>query len=155
MLNSLINVMQNMWRDGDCGATELINNIAAHIIEQHWNTPAVNARQNTVFDYRIKFALEHLNTVEEPHHLNRLAREVGLSRSHFFKLFRECTGFSPLMFVNAHRMETAIAGITRSDASLIDLAFDLGFSTHGNFTRFFRQQIGVTPSNFQRAAVGV
>jgi len=156
LIQSLVNLMQNMSSNSENCAIELVDKIAIHIIEQHWNSPGRVARNNIVFDHRIRSAIRHMNTIDSgPHPLNQLARRVGLSRSHFFKLFHQQTGFSPLMFVNAHRMETAIAGITQRDISLINLAFDLGFSTHGNFTRFFRQQVGVTPSKFQRATVEV
>ncbi len=156
MIQALVILMQNMSGDSEREAIELVDMIAIHIIKQHWNSPGRVARNNIVFDHRIRSAIRHMNTIDSgPYPLNQLARRVGLSRSHFFKLFHEQTGFSPLMFVNAHRMETAIAGITQKDIPLINLAFDLGFSTHGNFTRFFRQQVGVTPSKFQRATVEV
>jgi AraC-like DNA-binding protein len=38
--------------------------------------------------------------------------------------------------------------------SLISVALDLGFSAPSNFSRFFKEHTGVTPSTFQRAASG-
>lgn len=156
LIQSLVNLMQNMSSVSENCANELVDKIAVHIIEQHWSSPIGIGGNNIAFDHRIRAAIRHLYTADEgSHHLNQLARQVGLSRSHFFKLFHEQTGFSPLMFINSHRMETAITRITKSDISLTNLAFNLGFSTHGNFTRFFRQQVGVTPSKFQRATLEV
>jgi AraC-like DNA-binding protein len=58
-----------------------------------------------------------------------------------------------MFYVNATQTESAIAQLTRSDISLIDLADELGFSPQGNFTRFFRQHGGVTPNRFHNIAI--
>jgi AraC-like DNA-binding protein len=113
----------------------------------------VPRRAAGVFDYRIRRALDLLNVPDGPVRIDTVAREVGLSRPRFFELFHECTGVTPSRVVNAARMERAIGALTRDRAPLGDLALDLGFATPGNFSRFFRQQIGVSPKAFRRAAV--
>jgi AraC-like DNA-binding protein len=40
--------------------------------------------------------------------LDSVAREVGLSRPHFYKLFRAQVGLTPNLYLNALRMERAI-----------------------------------------------
>jgi AraC family transcriptional regulator len=106
-----------------------------------------------VFDYRIRRALGLLHDAEGPVRLDGVARAVGLSRPRFFELFHECTGVTPSRVVNAARMERAIGALTGGRSPLGDLALDLGFATPGNFSRFFRQQIGVSPYAFRRAAI--
>ena len=46
--------------------------------------------------------------VGETMELDHVAREVGLSRPHFFKLFRTQVGLTPNLYANALRMERAI-----------------------------------------------
>lgn len=83
-----------------------------------------------------------------------LARTCGLSRPHFFHLFRECTSVAPAMYLNTLRMESAFsrlpmtgnAGVT----SINRLAETLGFSEPQHFTRFFRQNLGIPPSEYRR-----
>jgi AraC-like DNA-binding protein len=36
---------------------------------------------------------------------------------------------------------------------LIELADELGYGNHGNFTRFFTQHVGVSPSEFRRQTI--
>lgn len=104
-------------------------------------------------DFRIRRAVDLLHRTGGPLRLDAVAREVGLSRPRFFELFHQCTGLTPSRVVNAVRMEQAIGVLTRDRSPLGELAFDLGFATPGNFSRFFRQQIGVSPNAFRRTAV--
>ena len=78
--------------------------------------------------------------------ISTVAQSVNLSRSHFFELFRRCTGLSPVVFANVLRMEFAFDALADKDESLIHIGDELGFSAQGHFTRFFKQHQGVTPS---------
>ena len=102
-------------------------------------------------DRRIRRALELLQTcASDDRDLDDLACAVGLSRAHFFKLFREATGLTPHLYLNTLRMESALRTLADSDVTLSRLSADLGFSAQGHFTRFFEQRIGTVPSQYRR-----
>lgn len=82
--------------------------------------------------------------------LDGVARDAGLSRPHFFKLFRENVGLTPNIFLNTLRMEAAIERITASDEPVTSIGLDLGFSSQASFTRFFISNVGIPPSNYRR-----
>ncbi len=84
--------------------------------------------------------------------LDEIARESGLSRPHFYKLFRKQTGVTPNLFMNTLRMEKALDFLTDSDRSVTDISYDLGFSSQSGFTRFFCANVGMAPSDYRRAA---
>ena len=102
-------------------------------------------------DPRIRRAIAWLreNTGGEPD-MNRLAEHCGLSRAHFFALFHRCTGVTPNVYLNVLRMESAIRDLASGKTSLTDISYDLGFSAPAHFTRFFRQHLGITPSQYRR-----
>lgn len=101
-------------------------------------------------DPRIRRAIELLGTrVGDGVDMDELAESSGLSRSHFFALFRRCTHVTPGVYANVLRMEAAIDGLTRSGDSIAALSSRLGFSAQGHFTRFFRQHLGITPSDYR------
>lgn len=102
-------------------------------------------------DYRIRRAIERLRAhVGSDVPVDALAQEVGLSRAHFFRLFREETHLTPHVYLNVLRFEAAVSQLTRSDQSLATLSDSLGFSEQGHFTRFFRNHLGITPSEYRR-----
>jgi AraC-like DNA-binding protein len=80
-----------------------------------------------------------------------VARDAGLSRPHFYKLFREQIGVTPNIYLNTLRMERAIEFLTGSDRSITDIGFDLGFSSQSVFTRFFMANVGMAPTDYRRA----
>lgn len=84
--------------------------------------------------------------------LNSIARGAGLSRPHFFKLFKENTGLTPNIYLNTLRMEAAIDKLTLSSDAVTSIGLDLGFSSQASFTRFFASNVGIPPSDYRRVA---
>jgi AraC-like DNA-binding protein len=82
--------------------------------------------------------------------LDDIARESGLSRPHFYKLFREQVGVPPNMYMNTLRMEAAITRLTGGLAAVTDIGLDLGFASQASFTRFFIANVGIAPSDYRR-----
>lgn len=153
-VDHLVEALLSIWLN-EGGALSLVTAIVKEIVLTYWTSPTAKHVPPRANDYRIRRAMRELKTTGATPRLEQVAQNVGLSRSHFFELFREQTGISPMFYVNAARMESAIGRLTRSDVSLIELADELGFSTHGNFTRFFRQQVGVTPNRFRNIATNL
>ncbi len=83
-------------------------------------------------------------TVEE------LAREAGLSPSHFAHVFKATIGVSPMQFVTSYRLERARQRLADIDAPIIDIAHACGFSDQAHFSRVFKQNEGLTPSQFRK-----
>jgi transcriptional regulator GlxA family with amidase domain len=103
-------------------------------------------------DYRIRKALKLMqDCVGEAMELDHVAREAGLSRPHFFKLFRAQVGLTPNLYVNALRMERAIDRLAVTGEAVADIGFDLGFSSQASFSRFFIANGVVPPSAYRRS----
>lgn len=104
-------------------------------------------------DHRVRKAATLMKThVRERECLDKVARSVGLSRPHFFALFKEQMGLTPNVYWNSMRMAEAARQLRASEEPLIDIASELGFSTQGNFSRFFRDHFGVPPTMYRSAA---
>jgi AraC-like DNA-binding protein len=82
--------------------------------------------------------------------LDAVAREVGLSRPHFFKLFHEQVGVTPAIYLNSLRMEEAIERLACTPHPVTEISFDLGFSSQASFSRFFIANGVVAPSAYRR-----
>ncbi len=105
-------------------------------------------------DYRIRKALLYINehAMENPK-VDDIARRVGLSRSRFFEQFRRCVGTSPQHYLDCSRVAIATRLLSTTNRPLIELADELGYGNHSNFTRFFTQHVGVSPSEFRRQTI--
>jgi AraC-like DNA-binding protein len=85
--------------------------------------------------------------------VDHLAKEYGLSRSHFYSRFSAHFGFSPQLLINAVRMKTALHLLLESDVPITTIGEMLDFSVAGHFTRFFTKHTGETPMSFRRRNV--
>ena len=98
-------------------------------------------------DRRIRRSIEFMQSrISERLGLETLARSVGLSRQHFFDLFRRSTTLTPSVFWNMLRMEQAVGELGSGPRPIHDIAADLGFSAQSNFARFFRDHLGSEPA---------
>jgi AraC-like DNA-binding protein len=125
--------------------------------EQSWNNATVDQPMfSTRFrcnDYRIRRSLMVMrNSFTEDPDINGIAREVGLSRPHFFQLFKKYVGVTPNIYLNTLRSEHAIEDLLTSEKSVTDIGYDLGFSSQASFTRFFTSNVGIPPSEYRRMA---
>lgn len=103
-------------------------------------------------DFRIRKALRLIQEgAGESQDVDAVARQVGLSRPHFYKLFREQVGVTPKLFINALLMERAIERLADSGQPVADIGFDLGFSGQASFSRFFISNGVVAPSAYRRS----
>lgn len=107
--------------------------------------------RTSTMDPRIRRAVGKMReNLRYGENLAELAAESGLSRAHFFELFRRSTNLTPAVYANALRVEAAIDGLCKPDMRIGDISYDIGFSAPGHFTRFFRQHLGITPGEYRR-----
>jgi AraC family transcriptional regulator len=103
-----------------------------------------------LLDHRIRAALDHIRRMNGGvRDLGVVARQVGLSRSHFFKRFSESVGASPAHVCDAFKLAFAIDRLANSDVSIAEVAEELGFSTQGHFARFFKQHVMLPPAAYR------
>jgi transcriptional regulator GlxA family with amidase domain len=104
-------------------------------------------------DYRIRKALKLMReNVSGRVGLDEVARSVGLSRPHFFTLFKSQMNLTPNVYWNTLRMNEALRQLETAEEPLTAIACNLGFTTQANFTRFFRDHAGVPPTVYREAA---
>jgi AraC-like DNA-binding protein len=122
--------------------------IQAAVSAQQWANMPLRC---PMIDYRLRQVIAHMQeNLESPQVAEQVADMVGLSRSRLFQLFSEQLASSPSVHWSGIRLEEAVTRLHGRAPQLTDLALDLGFSTPGNFSRFFRSHRGVTPSAYRR-----
>ena len=105
----------------------------------------------TTCDSRIRKSISIMNNhVRGDLCLDEIARAAGLSRPHFYRLFRDNLGFTPNIYMNLLRMEFAIERLSYSNQPVTSIALDLGFASQASFTRFFGANQGVPPTDYRR-----
>lgn len=81
-----------------------------------------------------------------------LSKEIGISRVHLHRKLKELTNQSPRDFIKYMRLTQAAHLLTASDANVSEVAYAVGFSSHAYFTNCFRDQFGISPTDFVEKA---
>lgn len=109
--------------------------------------------QDRFSDFRVRRSLRLMQEkFSEDIEMEALARQAGLSRPHFFKLFKMQMGITPNIYLNTLRAERAIHDLMSTDKTVTDISYGLGFSSQASFTRFFTSNVGIPPSQYRRVA---
>jgi AraC-like DNA-binding protein len=127
--------------------------IDASLVPLH--APGLGGATAPVIDHRLRDAIAYMrHHVGDPIVVDDVAGRVGLSRAHFFALFRDQLNTTPQVFWSAVKVEEAVRRLVQKSEPLTTMALDLGFSTPGNFSRFFKDHMGVTPSHYRKVSAG-
>lgn len=82
--------------------------------------------------------------------LPRLAGQVGMSESHFNRLFKQATGLPPSQYLIRLRVRAAQRMLRETRKSVITIANEVGYSTPSHFAQQFRKESGMSPSDYRR-----
>ena len=162
-LRTLVNTLNAEMIYGEGEDRAFVEELLVTIADRVRQTPqATSERKSECFtrvapiDRRIRRSIEVMHSRLSEHiGFETLARSVGLSRQHFFDLFRRCTTLTPSVYWNMLRMERAVTELGAGLRPIHDIAADLGFSAQSNFARFFRDHQGVSPRAYRNAVIRV
>jgi AraC-like DNA-binding protein len=77
-------------------------------------------------------------------------REMALSRSQLHRKLHSIINLSATEFIKTIRLNKAAVLLKKGSATVSEIAYDVGFNTLAYFTRSFKEQFGVTPSEFAK-----
>jgi AraC family transcriptional regulator len=80
-----------------------------------------------------------------------VARECGLSPSHFSHSFKNTVGDSPHHWLTKQRIERVKRFLAESDLGVAEIAAICGYADQAYLTRVFAQMVGITPGAWRRA----
>ena len=80
--------------------------------------------------------------------VEQMAQEVGLSRSQLHRRMKELTGLSASDFVRNIRMEQAARLLRERHVNVSQVAYTVGFSSPGTFSKVFKHHFGQSPSEY-------
>jgi len=94
-----------------------------------------------------------LDEVSEPHELESLAEEAGMSRYQLLRAFKNQYGLPPYAYLMDEKIKRSKV-MLKAGESLSEVAHSLGFSDQAHFQRQFKKRLAVTPKYYQSHFVG-
>lgn len=88
--------------------------------------------------------------VNEVISIEQLAKEVGVSRNYFSRMFRQQFGQAPGQYHNMLRIQKARMLLSTTDTNITDIANQLGFDSIHSFSRAFKMKVGLSPMKYRQ-----
>lgn len=104
---------------------------------------------------QIQIIVDEIDESIRQHHdealtLQFLSSKLGYSEFHTTRKFKEISGMKFRNYLRLRKLAFALKEVRDSEKSILDIAFDYGFSSNEAFTRAFKGTYGVTPSEYRK-----
>ncbi len=80
--------------------------------------------------------------------VEELSKNVNMSRSSLYNKLLELTGQTPVEFIRSVKLEKAAVLLEKSDQTIAQVAYSVGFSTPNYFTKSFKAKYNMLPSEY-------
>ncbi len=95
----------------------------------------------------IEFIEDHL---DDELNIESLAKMASLSPFYYQRLFSRLVKKPVAEYVRLRRMAKATETLLQRDQRILDIALELGFSSHEHFSRIFKDTFGMTPDEYRK-----
>ncbi|MGH3848242.1 MAG: bifunctional transcriptional activator/DNA repair enzyme AdaA, partial [Pseudonocardiaceae bacterium] len=95
-----------------------------------------------------------IDAAEEPPDLVTLAAEIGISRFHLHRIFKEETGITPKAYADANRADRVRDGLGHG-RPITGAIYGAGYVSNGRFYASSNERLGMTPTQFRDGAADV
>ncbi|MBQ9563013.1 MAG: AraC family transcriptional regulator [Lachnospiraceae bacterium] len=130
--------------------TDLICTINGHI---HDNTISAHSYNiDPEFHKMVDFITRnysHELTIKE------IAGSAGLSERDCYRKFKRNANITPLKYLNAIRVKTAMELLLKTDDSITAIGFDVGFQSSSYFCSIFKKATNMTPNEYRSMHEGM
>lgn len=96
----------------------------------------------------LRFVEKNMDNSE--YSVDELSDDMAMSRATLFRKMRSVIGMSPTDFIRNTRLKRAAQLITEGRLSVTEIAYSVGYSSPGHFTKSFKKEFGVLPTQYHK-----
>jgi AraC-like DNA-binding protein len=122
-------------------------------LSQKYQHAITNINEDSIVPEENRILKKALNIVER--HLanplfgvEKMAEEIGMSRATLHRRLKTMAGISPSDFIRNVRLKRAATLLRKKADSITQVGFMVGFEDQSNFSKSFKRQFGVSPSDY-------
>lgn len=105
--------------------------------------------QDELFMQHLQEQIEkHLNNSQL--NVEMLSERLGVSRTQLFRKTKALTGISPIELIRHVRLRKAQQILRKTDATIQEVAYEVGFTSASYFTKCYKEFFGINPSTEQK-----
>lgn len=126
-----------------------VDNISSTHTPDHLAPPREGSREEKerrFLDETAEFIAANIDNPELV--VEDLARNAGMSRTAYYTRLKQLTGLTPVDFIKQMRIKKALQLLEEGHLSVTEVAYGVGFSDPKYFSRCFKAEMGLTPSQY-------
>lgn len=132
-------------------ATAAFMQIVGYLSRCHARAEHPDSRADSRALQRIGPAISHLEAnYQEPVNLDELAQIAHMSKRNFIRSFQAAMRVSPIAYLVHLRVTRGASLLRRTELSVTEVAFKVGFGDSNYFARQFHKVLGITPSQYRQ-----
>ena len=132
--------------DGKIVASNMVRKLTG-IEEKPKSTSALKAIRLAEEEFLEKlFEITEKNLSDHAFNVEKLCRDIGISRSQLYRKVIAVTGRSPVIFIRDIRLNRALSLIKENRYNLSEIALEIGYSSPSYFSKCFQDKYGVKAS---------
>ncbi len=108
----------------------------------------INSLDEKLIEKAVKIVEENISNSEFS--VEELSRSLGMSRVYLYKKLVSITGKTPIEFIRIIRLKRAAQLLGKSQLSISEIAYEVGFNSPKYFSKYFKDEFGVLPSAYGR-----
>lgn len=85
--------------------------------------------------------------------VEKMSKELGVSRGHLYNKVVALTGKTPIEFIRIMRLKRAAQLLGKSQLTVSEIAFEVGFNDPKYFSKYFKDEFNMSPSDYAKAVV--
>ena len=89
------------------------------------------------------------NIDNSEYNVEALSADMGMSRMNLYRKLQAITGQTPTEFIRTIRLKRAAQLLEGSQLTIAEVADRVGFNSSSYFTKCFKEQFGVLPTQYQ------
>ena len=125
---------------------ELIVRILQTNERKIYSPDTLSLKENHRLAYVVRFIRNHLH---ESLDIGSLSKMACLSPSHFYRVFKNELGVSPVEFINNERIKQAVSLLQDPEIPIKEVYMSCGFESRSYFNRVFKSKQDLSPGAFR------
>jgi AraC-like DNA-binding protein len=82
--------------------------------------------------------------------LEQLSSQLNMSKSTLHRKIKTLSGLTPLDFIRNVKMKRACMMLRTKELTIAEISYAVGYNNPGYFSKCFKDEFGITPSEYQQ-----
>ncbi|WP_323756429.1 AraC family transcriptional regulator [Roseivirga sp.] len=128
----------------------IIKELIIRLLQSKARNSLLESTENFLSDHRIAYAIGYIKAhLTENISIDKLVDKACMSKSHFFKIFKNTLGISPIDYITCERIKLSKKLIKSTNHQISEIAYLSGFNNPSYFNKKFKEYELITPGEFK------